>query len=190
MLPQIAQILQDTLNFTRYAAAPFVVTGRPDSVRQWLHALRERLTALTARVDSAIDALSSDECTTNEWTDEETVQSHQWVRHHYPNESDKVQYALRAAWRDGQRQLAARSEPRFTGRERHLEGPALIALLEVVDESLGHADTGDRYESLYREAAVHLGKIRSALNIANDDTSATSGADPILEAIADLKIHK
>ena len=48
MLPQLAEILQDALNFTRYAASPFVLNTRPDSIRQWLHALRDHLATLIA----------------------------------------------------------------------------------------------------------------------------------------------
>jgi hypothetical protein len=120
MLPQLAQILQDTLNFTRYAASPFVLNGRPDSIRQWLSTLREQLVAVVAKVDHAITALgAASERTDADWTDEERVLSHQWVTRFYPNEPEAVQVALREAWRDGQRMRSAHPDtpPGSGGRE-------------------------------------------------------------------------
>jgi len=133
MLPQLAQILQDTLNFTRYAASPFVLNGRPDSIRQWLCTLREQPVAVVEKVDHAITALgAASEPTDADWTDEERVLSHQWVTRFYPNEPAAVQVALRTAWRDGQRMRSAHPDtpPGSAGRE--FERLALLALRKLV----------------------------------------------------------
>ncbi|MEZ0606280.1 hypothetical protein ACAX43_29755 [Paraburkholderia sp. IW21] len=104
MLPQLTEILQDLLNVTRYAAAPFVLNGRPDSVRQWLEVLRDRLVALTEKTTAALTSFEHDDAVDCAgWTDEERILSSAWVTKNYPSESNEVQAALRRAWRDGQR---------------------------------------------------------------------------------------
>ncbi len=109
MLPHLAEILQDTLNLTRYASSPFVLNGRPDSIRQWLETLRERLTTLVDKTDGALSSLDRTASGAfTDWTDEERVLSLEWIARNYPNESVPVQEALRKAWRDGQRQSASR----------------------------------------------------------------------------------
>ncbi|BCZ85524.1 hypothetical protein PTKU64_91990 (plasmid) [Paraburkholderia terrae] len=133
MLPQLAQILQDTLNFTRYAASPFVLNGRPDSIRQWLCTLREQLVAVVEKVDSAMTALgNASERDDADWTDEERVLSQQWVTRCYPNEPAVVQRALREAWRDGQRMRAAHPDSPPGGGGREFERLALLALRKLV----------------------------------------------------------
>ncbi|ADG20997.1 hypothetical protein [Paraburkholderia atlantica] len=103
-MQQISQVVQDILNLTRYAASPFVLTGRPDSVRQWLSVLQERLNAILQRVDIALASFEETrDVEDNDWTDEERVLSSEWVQRNFPNESDSVRAALRKAWVDGQR---------------------------------------------------------------------------------------
>ncbi|SIT48738.1 conserved hypothetical protein [Paraburkholderia ribeironis] len=103
-MQQISQILQDILNLTRYAAAPFILTGRPDSVRQWLSVLQERLSAIRLLVDNALASFEqARDGETDDWTDEERVLSDEWVLRKYPNEPESVRAALRKAWVDGQR---------------------------------------------------------------------------------------
>lgn len=133
MLPQLAEILQDTLNFTRYAAAPFVLNGRPDSVRQWLEALRDRLTALTEKTTAALASLDregADDCAG--WTDEERILSRDWVTRNYPNESNEVQAALQKAWRDGQRLRVQRPDGAQATTDGQFQRLALTALLSLV----------------------------------------------------------
>ncbi|WP_225031123.1 hypothetical protein [Paraburkholderia sp. XV] len=133
MLPQLAQILQDTLNFTRYAASPFILNGRPDSTRKWLFTLREQLVAVVEKIDEALKALdNSIERSDADWTDEERVLSHQWVTHRYPNEPVAVQHALREAWRDGQRMRAAHPDTPPDSGGREFERLALLALRKLV----------------------------------------------------------
>jgi hypothetical protein len=100
---QISQLLQDILNLTRYAASPFILSGRPDSVRQWLSVLQERLSAIQLRVDNALASFERTRDGEDDWTDEERVLSDEWVRGNYPTESESVRAALRKAWVDGQR---------------------------------------------------------------------------------------
>ncbi|MEX3791083.1 hypothetical protein [Paraburkholderia sp. BR14374] len=103
-MQQISQILQDILNLTRYATSPFVLNGRPDSVRQWLLALQEHLNAVRLRVDNALASLDESKVgELGDWTDEERILSNEWVLRHYPNESENIRTALRKAWCDGQR---------------------------------------------------------------------------------------
>ena len=114
LLPQLAQILQETLNLTRYASSPFVLGGRPDSIRQWLAVLREQLVALAAKIDAAsanLERAGKDD----DWTDTEQVLSLEWITRNYPNESAAVQAALRRAWRDGQRHITQASPPAPAG---------------------------------------------------------------------------
>ncbi|TCG02014.1 hypothetical protein BZM27_54285 [Paraburkholderia steynii] len=122
MSPQLAEILQDALNFTRYVASPFVLNGRPDSIRLWLDAQREQRACLIAKVDRAMEAVALfPEGDT--WTDEERVLSHEWVRRHYPNETASTQAALRMAWRDDQRLSRSRTLIRRARRQaRSLSG--------------------------------------------------------------------
>lgn len=132
MLPQLAEILQDTLNFTRYAAAPFVLNGRPDSVRQWLKTLRERLAALTEKTTAALTSLDrddADDCAG--WTDEERILSNDWVIKNYPNEPNEVQAALRKAWRDGQRLRVRRPDDAHTSTDEQFQRLAVTALLSL-----------------------------------------------------------
>ncbi|BCF95180.1 hypothetical protein [Paraburkholderia largidicola] len=131
MSPQLAEILQDTLNFTRYAASPFVLNARPDSISLWLEALREQLACLIAKVDRAIEAVSHlpDGDT---WTDEERVLSHEWVRRHYPNETASTQAALRLAWRDGQRLRTAHPDSPRISSGTQFERLTLEALRKLV----------------------------------------------------------
>ncbi|MFM0616123.1 hypothetical protein PQR37_18840 [Paraburkholderia nemoris] len=129
MLPQLAEILQDTLNLTRYAAAPFVLNGRPDSVRQWFETLRDRLTALTAKTTAALaslDRAGADDC--EGWTSDERILSHNWVTKNYPNESDEMQAALRKAWRDGQRLRVQRPDGAPATTDEQFQRLALAAL--------------------------------------------------------------
>jgi hypothetical protein len=103
-MQQISQILQDILNLTCYASSPFVLNGRPDSVRRWLLVLREHLSAIRLRVDSALSSFEEPRTgEDNDWTDEERVLSNEWVLRNYPNESESIRAALRKAWCDGQR---------------------------------------------------------------------------------------
>ncbi|MEX3901428.1 hypothetical protein [Paraburkholderia sp. BR10954] len=102
-MQQISQVVQDILNLTRYAASPFVLTGRPDSVRQWLSVLQERLNAILQRVDNALASFEETREGENDWTDQERVLSSEWVQRNFPNEADSVRAALRKAWVDGQR---------------------------------------------------------------------------------------
>jgi hypothetical protein len=106
MSPQLAETLQDALNFTRYAASPFVLNGRPDSIRLWLGVVREQLACLIAKVDRATDA-GAVYPEGDAWSDEERVLSHEWVRRHYPNETASTQAALRMAWRLSASQIRA-----------------------------------------------------------------------------------
>jgi hypothetical protein len=131
MSPQLAEILQDVLNFTRYAASPFVLNARPASVRLWLDALKEQLACLIAKVDRTIDAVSllPDGDT---WTDEERVLSHEWVRRHYPNETASTQAALRMAWRDGQRLRSAHPDSPRASEGTQFERLTLEALRNLV----------------------------------------------------------
>jgi hypothetical protein len=142
MLPQLAEILQDALNFTRYAASPFILSSRPDSVRLWLHALREQLATLLSKVDRAIAAAVSHPPEGDEWTDEERLLSHDWVKRHYPNESAVTQAALRMAWRDGQRLRSAHPDlPReSTGAE--FERLTLEALRKLILSDDKNAEWG------------------------------------------------
>ncbi|MDQ7979967.1 hypothetical protein QYH69_22250 [Paraburkholderia sp. SARCC-3016] len=131
MSPQLAEILQDALNFTRYAASPFVLNGRPDSIRLWLGVLREQLACLIAKVDRATDAVAlSPEG--DAWTDEERVLSHEWVRRHYPNETASTQAALRMAWRDGQRLRSAHPDSPRASAGTQFERLTLEALRKLV----------------------------------------------------------
>ncbi|MGF6439590.1 hypothetical protein [Paraburkholderia youngii] len=103
-MQQISQILQDILNLTRYATSPFILNGRPDSVRQWLLALQEHLNAVRLRIDNALASLDESKVgELDDWTDEERILSNEWVLRHYPNESENIRTALRKAWCDGQR---------------------------------------------------------------------------------------
>ncbi len=131
MSPQLAEILQDALNFTRYAASPFVLNARPDSIKLWLDTLREQLACLIAKVDRAIEALSHlpDGDT---WTDEERVLSHEWVKRHYPNETATTQAALRLAWRDGQRLRNAHPDSPRVSTGTQFERLTLEALRKLV----------------------------------------------------------
>ncbi|MGF6851139.1 hypothetical protein [Paraburkholderia sp. CI3] len=75
---QISQVVQDILNLTRYAVSPFVLTGRPDSVRQWLLVLQERLSAIRLRVHNALASFEETrDGEDNDWTDDERVLSSQ-----------------------------------------------------------------------------------------------------------------
>ncbi|MEM5440482.1 hypothetical protein [Paraburkholderia diazotrophica] len=131
MSPQLAEILQDALNFTRYAASPFILNGRPDSIRLWLDALREQLSCLIAKVDRAMDAVAL-RPEGDTWTDEERILSHEWVRRHYPNETASTQAALRMAWRDGQRLRSAHPDSPRASAGTQFERLTLEALRALV----------------------------------------------------------
>ncbi|CAN7719479.1 hypothetical protein [Paraburkholderia hospita] len=146
MLPQLAEILQHALNFTRYAASPFVLNTRPDSIRQWLHALRDHLATLIAKVDLAIAAVSHLP-DGDDWSEEERVLSHDWVRRNYPNETAATQAALRMAWRDGQRLRAAHPDiPRLSDGSE-FERLTLVALRQLVAIADHNEDWGKSAES-------------------------------------------
>ncbi|APA90632.1 hypothetical protein BJG93_33030 (plasmid) [Paraburkholderia sprentiae WSM5005] len=101
---QISEVIQDILNLTRYAASPFVLTGRRDSVRQWLIVLQERLGAIRLRVDNALASFEEQrDGDGNDWTDDERLLSNEWVQLNFPNEPETIRAALRKAWVDGQR---------------------------------------------------------------------------------------
>lgn len=147
MSPQLAEILQDALNFTRYAASPFVLNSRPDSIRLWLSALREQLACLIAKVDLVIEGASHlpDGDT---WTDEERVLSHEWVRRHYPSETASTQAALRLAWRDGQRLRNAHPDsPRASSGTQfeRLTLEALGKLLPADDKNAGWTRSAQQF---------------------------------------------
>ncbi|WP_175773004.1 hypothetical protein [Paraburkholderia phenazinium] len=104
MITLASRIMQQMLDVNRYAALPFVETGKHNDARLWLAGLRQRLDSLLADVDRAtLDVASLSPSEGEHWTHGEQLAFGEWLVQTYPNEHSSAVIALGDAWKDGKR---------------------------------------------------------------------------------------
>lgn len=103
MISLASRILQKMLDMNRYAALPFVETGRHQDAHTWLMDLRERLIGVLADIDRSVVEVTSLHTSDEEhWSQTEQVAFSEWLLRRYPNEHSGAVIALGEAWKEGQ----------------------------------------------------------------------------------------